>query len=314
MTATNKLSIALIGLGGIAQKAYLPLLSAHPRVNPVLCTRDKTTLSRLTQKYRIREAYPDLEDLIRSRPTAAMVHSATESHAPIVRRLLEADIPVFVDKPLTYSLSETEALLDLAERRQQVLYLGFNRRFAPLIRKLKAAENPAQISWQKNRVDQPADPRVFIFDDFIHVLDSLRFLAAGPIEDLQVFSRVRNGQLENIHVRWTQNDTLLIGGMNRISGRAEERVEYYTPGHKWEIEDLHTGTHYAEVSDPDRSVGTETRPLGFGNWEPTLYKRGFVDMIEDWLSVVQAGQFDSAELEEVRATHRLCETVLAEVG
>ena len=304
MPTTAPLRIALVGLGSIARKAYLPLLTTHAGVMPVLCTRDETTLQELAGQYRIRETYAGLDALIRSRPAAAMVHSATESHAPIVRRLLEADIPVFVDKPLTYSLAEAEALLDLAEQRQQLLYLGFNRRFAPLVRQLKAAPNPVQISWQKNRVDQPADPRVFIFDDFIHVLDSLRFLAAGPIENLQVFSRVRAGKLENIHVRWTQHDTLLLGGMNRISGREEERIEYFTPGQQWVIEDLSAGVHYAQA---------ETRPLEFGNWEPTLYKRGFVAMIEDWLESVRTGRYDPAAAEDIRATHRLCETLVERV-
>jgi virulence factor len=208
MRTTTPLRIALIGLGSIARKAYLPLLTTQADVIPVFCTRNPQTLTRLARQYRVRETHADLEAAIQSGLDAAMVHSATESHAAIVRRLLEAEIPVFVDKPLTYSLAETEDLLALAEQRQQILYLGFNRRFAPLVQQLAAAPNPVQIAWQKNRVDLPGDPRVFIFDDFIHVLDSLRFLAAGPIDNLEVFSRGRKGRLENIHVRWQQGETL----------------------------------------------------------------------------------------------------------
>jgi virulence factor len=298
------LRIALIGLGSIARKAYLPLLTTQADVTPVFCTRDARTLSGLARQYRVRETYSELDALIRSRPDAAMVHSATESHATIVRRLLEADIPVFVDKPLTYSLAETEQLLELAARRQQILYLGFNRRFAPLVRSLAAAADPVQVSWQKNRVGLPDDPRVFIFDDFIHVLDSLRFLAPGPLDDLQVAYGKQGEQLAYIHVRWQRGPTIVLGGMNRISGVTEERIEYYSPGHQWVIEDLHGGVHYAQA---------EIEPLQFGNWETTLYKRGFVDMIADWLHVVQTQHFDPAALEDIRATHRLCETLVERV-
>lgn len=305
MPDTPRLRIALIGLGSIARKAYLPLLATHAEVTPVLCTRDAGTLAQLARQYRVRETHTTLEDAIRSRPDAAMVHSATESHAAIVAALLRADIPVFVDKPLTYSLAESEELLDLAAQRRGILYLGFNRRFAPLIRELAAAANPVQIAWRKNRVDQPADPRVFIFDDFIHVIDSLRFLAPGPVTDLRVFSRVRAGKLENIQVQWTRNETLLLGGMNRISGVTEERIDYYTPGNTWTIEDLNAGVHYAPG---------EVRPRQFDNWAATLYKRGFVDMIADWLRAVRTGESDAAALEDIRETHRLCETVVERVS
>lgn len=305
MSSPEKLRIALIGLGGIAQKAYLPLLTAHAEVDPILCTRDEETLVRLARQYRVVETYTRLEEVIRSKPDAAMVHSATESHGPLTEALIRAGIPVFVDKPLTYTLSESEALIDLALRRRQILYLGFNRRFAPLIRPLATTADPVQISWQKNRIAQPADPRVFIFDDFIHVLDSLRFLAPGAMADLRVHSRVRDGKLEQIQVQWRRGDTQLIGGMNRISGVEEERLEYYSPGNKWVINNLHGGTHFT----PEQIL-----PLGFGNWVSTLQKRGFVDMITDWLRVIRAKKMDPVALEDIRATHMLCESLVERVS
>ena len=39
--------IALIGLGDIAQKAYLPLLMSDERVTPLLCTRSPSVLGKL---------------------------------------------------------------------------------------------------------------------------------------------------------------------------------------------------------------------------------------------------------------------------
>jgi predicted dehydrogenase len=37
--------IALVGLGDIAQKAYLPLLASDERVTPLLCTRNPAVLT-----------------------------------------------------------------------------------------------------------------------------------------------------------------------------------------------------------------------------------------------------------------------------
>ena len=304
MKNSQKKRIAIIGLGDIAKKAYLPIVANHPKISPVLCTRNTQILKELSTQYRINEAYLNIDELIKTQPDAAMIHSSTESHFALVSKLIHAGIPVFVDKPLCYSLNEVETLLNLATQKKVLLYLGFNRRFAPLISSLKNQLNPTQIFWQKNRVNLPADARVFIFDDFIHVVDSLRFLASGDIENIQVFSKSRNNQLESLQVQWQQNNVLLSGSMNRMSGVTEERLEYYSEGNKWQIDELMYGVHYKNE---------ELFPLKFNNWESTLYKRGFVDLIEDWLQVLKENTFNMNRIQDILDTHVLCERIVQKV-
>lgn len=304
MTPSSKLNIALIGLGGIAQKAYLPIIASHPNINPMLCTRNVQVLNQLSNQYRIDRIYNDVDELIKTHIDAAMVHSATESHFSIILKLLHAGIPVFVDKPLSYYLHESEELLNLATQKGILLYVGFNRRFAPLIQSLTHPLNPIHIIWQKNRVNLPGNPRVFILDDFIHVIDSLRYLGQGAVKNLQVFSRLRSGMLESVQVQWQQNEVIMSGIMNRVSGITEERVEYYSPDNKWLIEDITFGWHYEKEN---KNV------LTFGNWESTLYKRGFVNMIEDWLNALQQDTFDSNRIRDIWETHDLCETILKNI-
>ncbi|MGB3801345.1 MAG: Gfo/Idh/MocA family oxidoreductase [Lewinella sp.] len=301
MSDTPTLRIALIGLGDIAEKAYLPLMTAHAGIKPILCTRDEEHLARLAGQYRVAETYSSVDTLIGHRPDAAMVHAATDAHAKIVAPLLEAGIPVFVDKPVCDSLVATEKLINLARKRRTPLFVGFNRRYAPLIHALMNKDAAIQLNWHKNRVDMPGDPRSFVYDDFIHVVDSLRFLGRGPVEGLQIFTRMRGEKLANVQVRWQQGDCLVTGGMNRISGRTEERVEYYTAGHKWEIAELHDGQHYHK----DR-----TDHLGFGNWTPTLEKRGFTAMIDHWLRVVRGEPLPVNYLDGILESHRICEEVM----
>ena len=304
MNNSLKKRIALIGLGDIAKKAYLPIIANHSAIEPILCTRNKNVLKDLATQYRINEVYLDVNILIENKPDAVMIHSSTESHFDLVLKLLEAKIPVFVDKPLCYSLQETETLLNIAKQNKVLLYLGFNRRFAPLISSLKNEENPTHIFWQKNRTNLPAKPRVFIFDDFIHVIDSLRFLGNGAIKNLQVFSRTNNDLLESIHVQWQQNETLLRGSMNRVSGITEEHIEYYSKGSKWQIEELVSGALFKNETK---------QSIGFNNWDNTLYKRGFVDLIEDWLQALNEPNFNSNRIQDIWDTHYLCETILENV-
>lgn len=304
MTNKPKKRIAIIGLGSIAQKAYLPIVSCHPKIEPIFCTRNEAVLNALANKYRVTECYADVDTLIKKKNDAAMVHTATESHFSIIKSLLTAGIPVFVDKPICYSLNETEELIHLASHNQIPLFVGFNRRYAPLIANLKQHGTPLQIHWQKNRVNLPGDPRVFIFDDFIHVLDSLRFLAKGMIENLKVVPQLHKGLLQSIHVKWQQGETLLCGTMNRMSGITEEKVEYFTQGHKWVINELDSGYHFHNE--------TKT-PLSFDNWTPTLHKRGFEHLIDDWLKVLEETTFNYRRLEDILETHHLCETILSKI-
>ncbi len=298
--------IALVGLGDIAQKAYLPLLTAHPRVKPVLCTRDEGILARLATTYRVGEAYTELDALIAARPDAAMVHAATAAHRSVASALLGAGIPTFVDKPLADNFSDAAALVALAERSDLPLYVGFNRRHAPLIAPLRTVSDPLYVSWEKNRVALPADARTFVFDDFVHVVDGLRFLGGeAPVRDLDVAAHSRDGQLEAVYVHWRQGATVLTGGMNRVAGRTEERVRYLAPGATHEIDELERGT---------RAVGGVVEPLGFGNWTPTLEKRGFVAMVDDWLAAVGRGGFDADHAAGALESHRLCEEIVGRLA
>ena len=301
MPNTPRLRIALLGLGDIAEKAYLPLMTAREDVQPVLCTRDRPTLHRLARQYRIADAHASPEDLIASRPDAVMIHAATAAHPELLRTILHAEIPVFVDKPVADSLEATEELVTLARSRAVPLFVGFNRRYAPLVAKLKQQGQPQQISWQKNRVAQPGPARTFLFDDFIHVVDGLCFLGGPPRDGFSVHTHSGKQGLANVQVRWRHGDCLLTGGMNRDSGRTEERIELYTPGHTWRVRELDTGTHF---------TNDQVAELGFGNWTPTLEKRGFVAMLDDWIRTVRTGSQPKGYLDGVLETHRICERIV----
>ncbi|MBC7487962.1 MAG: Gfo/Idh/MocA family oxidoreductase [Cytophagaceae bacterium] len=305
MDKLSKRRIAVVGLGDIAEKAYLPIVATHLHITPVLCTRNEETLTRIANKYRIAETYTSLESLIATRPDAAMVHTATDSHYEIIKKLLTAGIPVFVDKPLSYTLKQCDELLDLSLATKTLLYVGFNRRFAPFIQNLSKENHPTQITWQKNRANLPGDPRVFVFDDFIHVIDSLLFLGKGPIEHLHIRSLIKDRKLCAVQAQWQQGDTFMQGSMNRVSGYTQELVDYYTQGNTWHINDFTTCSHF---------TNEQHTLINAGSWESALRKKGFYPMIEDWLEALAEKEFNKNRVESIRATHHFCEQIVNEIS
>lgn len=302
MSVLNRsLRVASLGLGDIAQKAYLPIICNHSSVTPILCTRDQTKLKSLADKYRVNEYYQDLDALVASKPDAVMVHSDTSSHRQIADILLNQNIPVFIDKPISYQLSHSEELLALAQHRQVPLFVGFNRRYAPLINAIEET-NFTHVRLQKNRANIPSELRTFILDDFIHVVDTLLFLGkATQIEQLQVQTNWLGNELAALHVQWLAGGTSFHGSMNRICGVTEERLEAFGQLQKWQIDNLSDGLHYQD---------NKQNQLKFDDWQPTLYKRGFVSMLEQFLTVIKAQKVSDNYTQSVLTTHSLCERIV----
>lgn len=142
--------IALVGLGDIAQKAYLPLLASDERVTPLLCTRNPAVLGKLARQYRIAECFTELGDLLASRPDAVMIHAATAVHLELATQCLRAGIPTFVDKPLCDTLVGVEELANLALAQNRPLFVGFNRRYLSAMSEARG-QPLTELNWQKHR-------------------------------------------------------------------------------------------------------------------------------------------------------------------
>jgi len=293
------LKIGIIGLGDIAQKAYLPVIGKK-NVEIHLYTRNEDTLQRLGEQYRIENRHTSLESVINSGITGAFVHAPTAAHEKLVEQLLSHNIHVYVDKPITYDYSSSEKLVKLAEKKNRLLTVGFNRRHAPVYQKLKEVQNPNMIIMQKNRMSLPGDVRTFIFDDFIHVIDTILYLFPYPIERLVVSGKKKQDKLYHVVVQFISADgATAIGIMNRDSGTVEERLEVFASGEKRVVHNFSDVIIHQNKS--------ETR-LRSDDWETTLSKRGFDQIVETFLLALNSTT--SRNNQDALFTHKICEQVV----
>ncbi|RKT19573.1 virulence factor [Streptomyces sp. 1114.5] len=297
------LPVGVIGLGDIAQKAYLPVLAALPGLDLRLMTRDGAKLGRIGEAYRVGEGkrFTDLGALIGSGIRAAFVHAATDQHVPIVEQLLTAGVDVYVDKPLDHTVDGARRLVDLADRTGRSLMVGFNRRHAPGY--VQAKERPRDlIVLQKNREGLPEAARTLVYDDFIHVVDTLRFLVPGEIEHVDVRSRTRDGLVEHVVLTLGGEGFTALGIMNRVSGSTEEVLEVSGGDSKRAVHNL------AEVID-HRGQPTVRRR---GDWVPVARQRGIEQCVLAFLDAVRAGR--TLDAHDALRTHELCELVVERIG
>ncbi|QBJ89475.1 gfo/Idh/MocA family oxidoreductase [Streptomyces seoulensis] len=293
------MKVGCIGLGDIARKAYLPVLGTQPGIDLHLQTRTPATLTAVGDSLHLPagQRHETLDSLLDAGLDAAFVHAPTAVHPEIVTRLLEAGVPTYVDKPLAYELTDSQKLVELAERQDVPLFVGFNRRYAPGYAQL--LEHPRDlILLQKNRVGLPEEPRPMILDDFIHVVDTLRFLVPGPVDDVTVRARTEGGLLQHVVLQLSGDGFTALGVMNRLSGSAEEILEVSGQDTKRQVINL------AEVID-HRGQPTVRRR---GDWVPVSRQRGIEGAVLTFLDAVRAGEPLSAR--DALATHELCERVV----
>jgi virulence factor len=297
-----RVKVGCIGLGDIAQKAYLPVLAFQPGVELHLQTRTPATLERVADSLHLPAGrrHRDLDALLAEGLDAAFVHAPTAAHPEIVTRLLEAGVPTYVDKPLAYELADSTRLVELAEQRGVTLAVGFNRRFAPGY--AQCLEHPRElILLQKNRIGLPEEPRGMILDDFIHVVDTLRFLVPGQIDDVTVRARVEDGLLHHVVLQLAGDGFTALGVMNRLSGSNEEILEVSGQDTKRQVVNL------AETIDHKGQPTVRRR----GDWVPVARQRGIEQAVLSFLDAVRAGRLLSAR--DALETHELCERVVRAV-
>ncbi|EGQ8138533.1 Gfo/Idh/MocA family protein [Vibrio cholerae] len=304
------MKIAMIGLGDIAQKAYLPVLAQWPDIELVLCTRNPKVLGTLATRYRVSATCTDYRDVLQYGVDAVMVHAATDVHSTLAALFLRLGIPTFVDKPLAASAQECENLYELAEKHHQPLYVGFNRRHIPLynqhLSELAQQEcgTLRSLRWEKHRHALPGDIRTFVFDDFIHPLDSVNLSRQCNLDDLHLTYHMSEGLLARLDVQWQTGDTLLHASMNRQFGITTEQVTASYDNVAYQFDSFTQGKMWRD--------NQESR-VALKDWTPMLASKGFDAMVQDWLQVAAAGKLPTYIIERNLASHQLAEAICQQI-
>jgi len=148
-TAAKRLAIGFIGAGNYASSMLLPHLAQLPGANLVHVSTTRS-LSAVNAQRRFgfttasTSASAVLED---SSLDAIFVVTRHATHADLVCRALETGKAVFVEKPLALTAEELDRITEtIATTGNDRLMVGFNRRFAPLLAKMKTEFGPASSS------------------------------------------------------------------------------------------------------------------------------------------------------------------------
>ncbi|MFI1836352.1 bi-domain-containing oxidoreductase [Streptomyces olivaceoviridis] len=155
--ANASVRLAFVGAGNYATSMLLPHLAQRDGVElSTVVTTTALSAANAQRKFGFAEATTDLDAVLGDTSIdAVFVVTRHSSHAELTRRALLAGKAVFVEKPLALTEEELAGVLAAVEESgNDRLQVGFNRRFAPLLREAKtrfgARTGPAHLRYLVN--------------------------------------------------------------------------------------------------------------------------------------------------------------------
>lgn len=206
--AFESVGVSVIGAGNYASRALIPAFRRSAAELRVIASAGGVNAVHAGRKYGFRSATTEIGDVFGDSGTEAVVIATRhDSHPTLVCEALHAGKHVFVEKPLaiTYDglrdieLAYQEARARATDRGSApTVMVGFNRRFAPLIREMQARlserQEPKVVVITVNAGYVPADHWVHdpvagggrIIGEACHFVDLVRHLVGQPITGVDV--------------------------------------------------------------------------------------------------------------------------------
>ncbi len=243
-------AVSFVGAGNYAGRILIPAFKHSGADMISVISTGGVSAAHYGRKYGFKKVSTDIDGVLQDEGTSAVVIATRHNtHAQLVCDALRAGKHVFVEKPLALNhgeFDEIQRVYDEVNRGPShqndtnkhgvLLMVGFNRRFAPQVVKIKSLldgiAGPKSFVMTVNAGSLPAghwtqDPEVGggrIIGEACHFVDLLRFLAGAKLADFQV-----------TYLRQTPDTTGPADNASftlRFEDGSVGTVHYFTTGHK----------------------------------------------------------------------------------
>jgi predicted dehydrogenase/threonine dehydrogenase-like Zn-dependent dehydrogenase len=258
-------SVAFIGSGNYATAKLIPAFKTGGADLYSIASKTGVSGVHAGKKFGFKETTTNTDQLF-SDPNVDLLVVATrhDSHAQYVVKALEAEKHVFVEKPLAITMVELQNVQDAYQKAHENgngngprLMVGFNRRFAPQILKMKEllslVNEPKTFIMTMNAGQIPADHWIQdisigggrIVGEGCHYIDLMRYMADSEIESVQTrcFGKTAGGSITD------DKATITLGFAdgsfgtifylaNGASNFPKERIEVFTGGRVLQLDNF----------------------------------------------------------------------------
>lgn len=179
------LKLVVIGAGSHSQGNHLPSLARYVALHPGqvelagLCDLRRAHAEEMAAQYGFSRVYVDLEEMLcTERPDGCVAVTPIPVTAQIATRVIEAGVPLLMEKPPGATTGEARQIVQWVERSGARVMVSMNRRYDPALRAALSwwGERPIQyVRATIARVDR-REPD-FVYGTAIHPLDTMRAVA-----------------------------------------------------------------------------------------------------------------------------------------
>jgi myo-inositol 2-dehydrogenase / D-chiro-inositol 1-dehydrogenase len=224
--------LGVVGCGWVAESVHLPVLRGLSGIEVhAACDTSDERLQHIRRRFGIAQLHRTWRDLVADAAIdAVLVATPADQHAAIARGAVIAGKHVLVEKPLSLTLPEAEAVAAVARDSGLVAMVGLNFRFHPLVRRLKDAMARGDLGrplaafvtlasmrdQRKSVTGYETQPQLgggVFYDKVVHVLDVLRFLFDGEVVAAQATGRPGTPRHEFASLRLEMDSGVLVSGI-----------------------------------------------------------------------------------------------------
>ena len=182
VTSESKHRLAVIGVGGWGKNHARVLHELDVLV--AICDMDEKRAKEIAGKYNVK-SYNSLNEMFdeESKLDACIVCTPTKSHFAIAKKIMEREINVFVEKPLSLSSKECDEMIGLSKKKKLVLTSGYIERFNPAVQDVKRLIDGKVYGdllmmefHRENRMPSHINDVGVIYDTSVHDIDTAMFL------------------------------------------------------------------------------------------------------------------------------------------
>lgn len=237
---TERVRVAVIGAGGMANSVHYPSLASFPDVEiAAICDIDAARAAATADRYGVARRYADYRQMIEEvAPDGVYAIGQPQYMYDIWTWCLRRGCNLYIEKPMGLTWHQAQALTWLAEERGVITQVSHQRRCSPLLVRLREEclrRGPivhAVCEFYKHGPSPYLDARDHMMDDCVHSIDTLRWMCGGEV--VRVESQCR--RVGTPDVNWIGAVLHFSGGATGLlinswsSGRRVFRVEMHAPG------------------------------------------------------------------------------------
>ena len=238
--------LGIVGAGNFTSATIMPNLKKINADVKFIASSGGLSSTTMAKKYGVANSTTNYKEMLEDKEVDLIfITTQHNTHARIVVESIEAGKNVFVEKPLALNTDELDSIIESYQKNNVNISVGFNRRFAPLAKKMKKALGssitPINIVATMNAGFIPKDVWVHDMDigggriigEACHYIDLCSYLIGSKViavcMNAMGVNPTENTDNASILLKYENGSNAVINYFaNGSKGYSKERVEVYS--------------------------------------------------------------------------------------